>query len=73
MGTRCPNIILLTRDLGVPDIVRDIFPDHAVTWMNPTNVVVVVHQESPPILADDVMALRVLACHGSADYGAVLE
>ena len=59
-----PNIILLTRDLmkdlGVPDRVRDIFLDHAVTWMSPTNVAMVVHQECPPILADDVRALRVL-------------
>ena len=34
-----PGIILTTRDLmkeiGVPDRVREIFLDHAVTWMSP--------------------------------------
>ena len=37
-----PDIILLTRDLmkdfGVPDHVKNIFLNHAVTWMSPTNV-----------------------------------
>ena len=59
-----PDIILLTRDLmkdfGVPDRVKNIFLDHAVTWMSPTNVAVVVHKESPPILANDVRSVRVL-------------
>ena len=65
-----PNIILLTRDLmkdlGVPDKVRDIVLAHAVTWMNPTNVVVVVYQESPPILALIVLAwqCRLRSCAG---------
>ena len=58
-----PGIILTTRDLmmefGVPERVKDIFLDHAVTWMSPTNVAVVVHRESPPILLQDVRALRV--------------
>ena len=45
---------------GVPDRVKNIFLDHAVTWLSPTNVAVVAHQESPPILAEDVRKIRAL-------------
>lgn len=60
-----PGIVLLSRDLmmkhGVPDRVKNIFLDHAVTWMSPVNVAVEVHKKDPSILLQDVKNIRKLA------------
>ena len=64
-----PSIILTTRDLmkdKIPDRVKNILLDHAVTWLSPTNVAVVAHQESPPILAEDVKKVRDLSVYTRA-------
>ena len=49
------------KEIGVPDRVREIFLDHAVTWMSPTNVAVEVHKESPAVLLEDVKKIRKLS------------
>ena len=57
--------MLLTRDLmkihGVPDKVKEIFLDRAERWLAPVNVAVIVHQEVPPILLEDLKRIRVFS------------
>ena len=57
-----PLIMLKARDLmrlhGVPEAVKTIFLDHAERWLCPINAAVVIHQEIPPILKEDLKKIR---------------